>query len=172
MLIGAGSAVQAQPLATGNTQNSAAPRTIATAAPSTTMPTRPMKRFTGGQDYMYQTQVLKDPIQTSALPQYRGNGAKYTTGLYYPNLKGRQCYIMRYLAKESDREIMHSYRDSLVQNGWQVIDTQTNARQLTATRKANGLYLTLFVYPSSKPDFKSSFEIKYLTSGAVQSQSM
>ncbi len=130
---------------------------------------RPMKRYNGSQNYMYQTLELKSPVSAPYLPGIQ-SGSKYTGGVYYPRLKGRQCYVMRYLAKESAHELTRKFRDSLMQNGWQINEMQTNAKQLTATRKCNGLYLTFCVYPASKPGYKSSFEIKYLSAGAVQVQ--
>lgn len=131
---------------------------------------RPVKRFTGQQDYMYQTMELKSPVNLPFFPAYRGNGASYTSGLYYPRLKGRQCYVMRFLAKENSFEIMHNYRDSLLQSGWQISAMQTNSKSLTAVKKDSGLYITLSAYPSCKPGFKSSYEIKYLSAGTVHLQ--
>ena len=131
---------------------------------------RPMRRYTGQQDYMYQTQELKQPVSLPYFPNYRGQGSSFTSGVYYPKLKARQCYLMRFVGKESPYEIMRLYKESLAMSGWQVNEAQTNQKQLTATKKDSGLYLTLCAYPSSKPGFKSSFEIKYLSAGAVQVQ--
>ncbi len=138
------------------------------AMPQVNCAERPVKRFRGQQNYMYQTMALKAPVSLPNLPAYRGQGASYQSGVYYPKLKARQCYLMRYLAKETPAEIMKMYKNSLMQNGWQINEHQTNGKQLTAAKKDSGAYITLCACPSSKPDFKSSFEIKFLSTGSVQ----
>ena len=135
-------------------------------------PARPIRRFTGAQNYMYQTLELKAPVSIANLPDGKSRGAAYTGGVYYPRLKCGQCYVMRYLSKDSATEVMRFYRDQLMQNGWQINDTQTNTKQLTALRKNDGHYLTLCVYPSSKSGYRSSFDLKYLSAGAVQTQAL
>lgn len=130
---------------------------------------RPVKKFTGAQNYMYETHALKSPASLPQLPEYRG-GSKFESGLYYPKLRTGQCYLMRYQGKERAAEIMRSYRESLLQSGWEINVTQTNSKQLTAARKKDGLYCTLCVWKNGKPGFKSSFEIKYLATGSVLTQ--
>jgi hypothetical protein len=164
MLISTGSQVLAQYSSNASSgQSSVCPRLNVGAD-------RPLRRFTGAQDFMYQTQELKAPVSLSYLPAYRGNGASYRSGIYYPHLKGRQCYVMRYLAKDSPLALLQNFKESLLQNGWQISELQTNSKGLTASRKSNGLYVTLYVYPSPKPEYRSSFELKYLSCGSIQNQ--
>lgn len=125
-----------------------------------------IRRFTGEQDFMYQSQELKAPVAASYLPQC-GSDSKYIGGLSYPRLKGRQCFVMRYLARETNAVLMQRYKDSLTQNGWVINQSQSNDKQLAALRKDNGLYLTLSVNPCSKQGYHSSFEIKCLSAASV-----
>lgn len=129
---------------------------------------RPLKRFNGSQNSMYYTERLTAPVSAHGLPEYRGKGAKFESGLNYPKLKTGSCVLMRYFCKDRQDEIMRSYRESLQQQGWQINDSQTNSKQLTASKRKEGIYLTLCVFPSSKQGFQSSFEIKYLMTGALQ----
>lgn len=147
-------------------------QTTAQAGCSGVQMARPIRRYTGAQNYMYQTLELKAPVSISNLPDAKSRGAEYTGGVYYPKLKCGQCYVMRYKSKDSTTEVMRFFRDQLMQNGWQVNDSQTNTKQLTALRKNDGHYLTLCVYPSSKAGYRSSFDIKYLSAGAVQTQAL
>lgn len=128
---------------------------------------RPFKRYTGSQNSMYETQPLKAAMHIQGVPEYRGKGASFENGLCYPRLKGAQCVISRYQAKDKPQELMDNYRSLLLENGWQINNMQSNSKQLTAAKKKEGLYLTVCVFPSSKPGFKSSFEIKYLATGAI-----
>ncbi len=129
---------------------------------------RPIKRFTGAQRYMYSTVTLKEPVSLRDLPQYPGQN-KFTGGLNYSQLKTGQCYLMRYVAKESSREVMELYKHALIQAGWKINERQTNAMQMTAA-KGNGLYCTFCVFPSCEAGYKTQFEIKYLYMGALQIQ--
>jgi hypothetical protein len=127
-----------------------------------------VRRFNGSQKASYKAVDLKDPVSAPFIPAYVGQGAKYNGGVYYPYLKGRQCYVMNYLAKDSARDVIRNYRNSLAQNGWQIDALQSGVNGLTAIRKDNGLCFSLRANQSSVAGFKSSFEIKYLTAGSVQ----
>lgn len=126
------------------------------------------RKFNGSQKVSYRAADLKDPVAAPYLPAYSGQGSKYTGGVYYPYLKGRQCYVMHYLAKDSRPVLLHSYKTSLINSGWQIDAMQSGTNRLTAIRKENGLCLSLYANDSSVKGFKSSFEIKYLTNGSIQ----
>jgi hypothetical protein len=134
-------------------------------------PARPMVRYNGQQNSMYSTQPLSSPISIAGLPTYNG-GSTYESGLNYSQLKAGQCYIMRYSAKDRADRVMKSYKDSLTQYGWEINQSQTNAKQLTAAKTKEGLYVTFCVFPSSKPGYASNYEIKYLATGVINTQSM
>lgn len=126
------------------------------------------RRFNGSQRHSYRAVALKDPVSAPYLPPYYGQGARYIDGVYYPYLKGRQCYVMHYLAKDSNSDLIRNYRESLLKNGWQIDPMQSGLGGLTAIRKENGLCVDIHVKPTSVMEFKSSLEIKYLTNGSVQ----
>lgn len=127
-----------------------------------------LKKFNGSQNYMYETQALKSPVQMPNVPEYSGRQpSQFESGLTYPKLRTGQCILQRYLARENNYEVMKSYRNSLIQNGWQINDQQTNCKQMTASKKREGLYCTFCVFPSTKPGFRTSYEIKYLSTGMV-----
>ena len=128
---------------------------------------RPVKRYTGTQYGMYETQKLQSQVSLQSLPEYCGRNGKATfeSGFSYPRLKAGQCVVMRFLSKDRTEDVMLYYRGSLQQSGWQVNEMQSNSKQMTATRKQDGLICTFCVFPSFQPGYRSSFEIKYLFTG-------
>lgn len=146
--------------------------TNSAAQPGATLQTaRPLKRFTGAQNYMYSTEALKSPVPAANLPSYQG-ASKFTGGLNYSRLKTGQCFIMRFVSKEYPHQVMKSYRNTLQQYGWQINEGQTNSKQLTAVIAKEGLYVTFCVFPTYKDGYNTSFEIKYLAIGKVRTETL
>lgn len=129
-------------------------------------PSRPLRRYTGTQNYMYDTEALKSPVSAANLPNYQGS-ANFSGGLNYPKLKTGQCFLMRFLSKDRPYQVMKSYRNTLLQYGWQINERQTNSKQLTAVMPKDGLHVTFCVFPCSKDSYNCSFEIKYLATGQM-----
>jgi hypothetical protein len=118
------------------------------------------------QNPQYASESLRSPPQLPHLPQFAGKNLKYESGLCYPRLAAGRCYVMRYLSGEKPQVIMDWWENSLVGEGWQLSPGQKSPSAFTARRKAEGLYVTLYVLPSRHRLYRCMFEVKYMETGA------